>query len=216
MKQVHVFAQTILAITLFASATLLGAATLDNGKLVSSWFDSGTLEFREADGIDYLWVRDGYSFEGKTIRFKEWGEPEFLGEGASDRDANDRRLARQMNSDMHRLFQEEWAGLQGVKTSLDKGDLVAEGRIVDCSTGNTAAKVLVGFGAGAGYTTIDLKVTERSSGKLVFAMHHRVVSGTSWSTTDSKFVKWVGKMVKKANKKGGFAGLYADASPRKN
>lgn len=188
------------------------AQTLDEGKLVMSWFGKGNLEFREADEIDYLWVADGFSLEGHTVHFKEWPEPEFLGEKAAERDANDRRLARQMNVEMARLFQEEWGrGLKGVKTSLSEGDLVAEGRIVDCSTGSTAAKVLVGFGAGSGFTTIDLRIKEKKSGKLVLAMHHRVVSGTSWSTTDSKFIKWVGKVVKKAGR-GGFGGLYSKGS----
>lgn len=204
-----------LTLLLIVGAASSSAMTLDDGKLVMSWFSKGDLEFREADGVDYLWVANGFSLEGHTIHFKEWPEPEFLGEKAAERDANDRRLARQMNAEMARLFQEELGrGLKGVETSLSKGDLVAEGRIVDCSTGSTAAKVLVGFGAGSGFTTIDLKIKEKKTGKLVLAMHHRVVSGTSWSTTDSKFIKWVGKLVKKASRNG-FGGLYAKGSRAK-
>lgn len=214
MQHNPVFRTLAILACIFLGTAAFAATTYDDGKLVTSWFGSGDLEFNEADGVDYLWVKDGFTLDGHTIHFKEWAEPEMIGEGAGDRDANDRRLARQMNSDMHRLFQEEFAQLEGVETSLEDGDLVAEGRIVDCSTGSTAAKVLVGFGAGSGFTTIDLKIKDKSSGELLMALHHRVVSGTSWSTTDSKFVKWVGKLVKKANKEGGFAGLYAGGEPK--
>ena len=50
------------------------------------------------------------------------------------------------------------------------------------------------MGAGAGSTVVDLKFTEKGSGRLVAAMHHRIVSGTNWSTTDSKFKKWIRKV----------------------
>lgn len=189
--------------------------TLDGGQLVLSWFGSEDLEFREADEIDYLWVKDGFSAEGKTLHFESWPDPEFIGPDADERDANDRRLARQMNGEMARTFQEEWGRLiSGLETSLENGDVRVEGRIVDCSTGSTAAKVLVGWGAGAGYTTLDLKLTDKATGELLAALHHRVVSGTSWSTTDSKLVKWVGKLAKAIDEAGGLAELYADGDRR--
>ena len=75
----------------------LAAGTLDEGKLDPAWF-GGVSEFREADEIDYLWVAPGFSLDGKKVRFVEWPEPEFLGPKASERDAGDQRLARQMNS----------------------------------------------------------------------------------------------------------------------
>ena len=209
-------ARWVLLLATFFVAGLALAADLDEGKLQSSWFGKGELSFVAADEVDYLWVLEGYSFEGKTLHFKPWSEPEFLGPDAKDRDEKDRRLARQMNVDMPNLFVDTWGEkLRSVKVSLDKGDLVVDGRIVDCSTGSTAAKVLVGFGAGSGYVVIDLRVREVASGKLVMAVHHRVVSGTSWSTTDSKFVKWVGKFARDAEKAGGFAKLYAKGDPVK-
>jgi hypothetical protein len=39
------------------------------------------------------------------------------------------------------------------------------------------------------------------------AIHHRVVSGTTWSTTDSKFVDWVDETAELLAKKGAEA-LY--------
>ncbi|MEL7062083.1 MAG: DUF4410 domain-containing protein [Acidobacteriota bacterium] len=190
----------------------LAAETLDDGLLELSWFGDG-IEFHDANKIDYLWVRDGFRFEGQSVHFEEWPEPELIGPEAEERDVEDRRLARQMASDLHRIFQDAWTRHLDIESSLEEGDLLVTGRIVDCSTGNQAAKMLVGFGAGAGYVTIDLKVTDKASGDLMMAIHHRVVSGTGWSTTDSKFAKWVEKAAKKAAKEGGFAALYADGDP---
>ena len=156
--KLKLFGFTLLA-TALASAS--GAATLDEGKLDPAWF-GGVSEFREADEIDYLWVAPGFALDGMKVRFVEWPEPEFLGPKASERDAGDQRLARQMNSTMHELFRDAFAGAFGGRIQVvDSGeDLRIEGRIVDCSTGAVAAKVLVGFGAGSGSTTVDVRFVD--------------------------------------------------------
>jgi len=176
---------------------------LDEGRLDLSYFASEA-EFHETDDIDYLWVSPGFSVEGKTLFFAEWPEPQFLGEKASERDTKDTRLARMMTSDMHEVFADAFrAAFKGRLTVAEKGgNLRIEGRIVDCSTGSNAAKFIVGFGAGAGSTTIDLRFIDTASGKTVAGLHHRVVSGTSWSTTDSKFVNWVDEFAEDAAKRG--------------
>jgi len=176
---------------------------LDDGKLDKSWFGA-EVEFREADEIDYFWVKPGFSPEGKTLHFVDWPEPVFLGEGAHKRDTKDMRLAQEMNSGMAEVFEVAFANAfqKRLETSRSRGEVVVEGRIVDCSTGAVAAKVLVGFGAGSGSTTIDLRLKDSRSGELLAALHHRVVSGTTWSTTDSKFVDWVDEIVAEFAKKG--------------
>ena len=176
---------------------------LDEGKLDKSWFGA-EVEFREADEIDYFWVRPGFSPEGKTLHFVDWPEPVFLGEGAHKRDTKDMRLAQEMNSGMAEVFDVAFANAfqKRLATSRTRGDVLVEGRIVDCSTGAVAAKVLVGFGAGSGSTTIDLRFKDATSGELLAALHHRVVSGTTWSTTDSKFVNCVDEIVDEFAKKG--------------
>ena len=173
---------------------------LDEGKLDKSWFGA-EVEFREADEIDYFWVKPGFSPEGKTLHFVDWPAPSFLGEGAHKRDT---RLAQEMNSGMAEVFDIAFANAfqNRLATSRTQGDVLVEGRIVDCSTGAVAAKVLVGFGAGSGSTTIDLRLKDAKSGELLAALHHRVVSGTTWSTTDSKFVDWVDEIVAEFAKKG--------------
>lgn len=193
----------------------IATGPLDEGRLVPSWFGGEGLAFRETEEIDYLWVKPGFSFEGQTLHFKEWPEPEMLGENAGERDANDLRLARQMNADMARSFAEIFGKEMGgkVQTSLESGDITVDGRIVDCSTGNVAAKAFVGFGAGSGNTTIDLKFRDAKSGELLVALHHRVTSGTNWSTTDSKFFKWIGKAAREMAGDG-LQKIYAKGDPR--
>jgi hypothetical protein len=175
---------------------------MDGGRLELSYF-SPEADFHETDEIDYLWVSPGFSVEGKKLSFVAWPEPQFLGEKAGERDTKDTRLARMMASDMHQVFSDAFAAaFKNRLTIAEKGgDLRVEGRIVDCSTGSTAAKFIVGFGAGAGSTTFDLRFVDTASGKTVAGLHHRVVSGTSWSTTDSKLVNWVDKFAEEAAKK---------------
>jgi len=195
-------------------APKIATGPMDDGTLDPFWFGEG-LEFREADEIDYLWVKDGFSLEGATLHFAAWPEPVFLGDDAEKRDEKDHELAASMAADLAETF----AGVFGaeladqhVTTSLTDGDILVEGRIVDCSTGSKAAKVLVGFGAGSGNTTIDLRFKDAASGELLVGMHHRVVSGTTWSTTDSKFTKWVEELAENIKKKG-VGTLYAKGDP---
>lgn len=193
---------SVLGLGLFAPDALAKkgsspAGTYDEGRLVFSWFSDEPLTFVEVDEIDYLWVREGFGVDGKSFELKGWPEPEFLSEDGKERDQDDKDLAKQMNVNMAEIFAREWGeawAKKGASTSGDKGEILVEGRIVDCSTGNAAAKFWVGMGAGAGSTVVDLKFIEKSSGKLMAAIHHRVVSGTSMSTTDSKFKKWIRKV----------------------
>jgi len=196
-------------IAVLALATPLFAATLDKGKLEVSWFSDDAV-FREAEEIDYLWVSEGFELDGKSLQFKPWPAPEFLGPKAAERDEKDHQLAKMMSSTMHEVFSSAFAKAFGnrIKTSFATGDILVEGRIVDCSTGSTAAKMWVGFGAGAGNTTIDVRFVDATSGKVLAGFHHRVVSGTNWSTTEGKFFKWVEETAKNFAEKG-FQKLYA-------
>lgn len=196
-------------IAVLALAATLFAATLDKGKLEVSWFSDDAV-FREADEIDYLWVSEGFELDGKSLLFKPWSEPEFLGPKASERDEKDHQLAKMMSTTMHEVFSSAFAKAYGdrIKTSFESGDILLEGRIVDCSTGSTAAKMWVGFGAGAGNTTIDVRFVDAKSGKALAGFHHRVVSGTGWSTTEGKFFNWVEETAESFAKKG-MQKLYA-------
>jgi hypothetical protein len=210
--RVHLAPLLALATALASVVLPTPLAALDEGRLEPSWFgpDSAPLEFREAEEIDYLWVRPGFSLDGRKVRFAPWSEPVFLGEAAGKRDAKDQRLATQITSTVHEVFADAFrAAWSGRISIVDSGEEIrAEGRVVDCSTGATAAKVLVGFGAGAGNTTFDWKLVDAKTGELLLAIHHRSVSGTSWSTTDSKLANWVEEMAEEAADSG-FEKLYA-------
>ena len=105
---------------------------------------------------------------------------------------------------MPEIFAEAFRnGLAGTVTVVKSGgDVKVVGRIVDCTEGSAAAKFWVGMGAGSGNTTFDMKFIDVKSGELVAAIHHRVVSGSNLSTTDSKFIKWVDEFAERLSKKG--------------
>ncbi len=205
----------VLAGPLFTLAlAAAGEGSLDEGRLDPSWFDGGA-KFVVQEEIDYLWVKPGFELGGRTLHFEEWPEPtEFLGEDGKERDENDYRLGRQMASEMHRSFADVFNRHYKAElpSSVEEGEILVQGRVVDCSTGSTAAKVWVGMGAGAGSTAIDVRFVDQASGKVMAGFHQRVVSGTSWSTTDSKFFKWVRKLADELAKVG-LQKLYATGKP---
>ncbi len=182
---------------------------LDDGRLEPEWFGAGALEFRESDELDYLWVKPGFVVEGRKLRFAAWQEAEFKGENAEDRDLKDKRLASELTEALPGLFADAFANGFGDRVPLvEEGEEVTViGRIVDCSTGSEAAKFWVGMGAGSGFTTFDVKFVDAASGETLAAIHHRVVSGTNWSTTDSKLVDWIDEFTDALSKKG-FEKLY--------
>lgn len=180
-------------------------ATLDDGLLEKSWFGPDVGEFREVeDTIDYLWVSPGFSLEGKTLVFPPWPEVSFLGDEADKRDSRDLRLAEDINEDMADIMSDAFrrAYKERIKLGEGKGDIQVEGRIVDCSTGSVAAKAFVGFGAGSGSTTLDVRFVDAASGQVLAGFHHRVVSGTNWSTTDSKLLNWLDDVTLELARKG--------------
>jgi len=223
VKKLSLLALVLLALGIFVPDSLalrekktsVATGPLDDGKLDPSWFGPG-VAFVETEEIDYFWARDGFSLDGESFHFAEWEEPHFLGEDAGKRDENDHRLARQLTADMPESFSSVFGRSFGnrASTSTEEGKIRVVGRIVDCSTGSVVAKALVGFGAGAGGTTIDVKFIEKSSGEVVAALHHRVVSGTNWSTTDSKFFKWLKKAADEIEKDD-FGGTYKRGKPVK-
>jgi len=190
-----------LAIAVVALAPASAGKLLDEGKLDPAWF-GGDREFHSSDDIDYLWVKPGFALAGKKIQFAAWEEPQFKGEKASERDTKDKRLANDLTGNMPEIFGEAFKnGLEGKVTVVESGgEIRVVGRIVDCSGGSTAAKFWVGMGAGSGNTTFDLKFLDAKSGELLAAMHHRVVSGSTLSTTDSKLVKWVDEFAEELSK----------------
>jgi len=162
---------------------------LDKGLLDPSWFGPD-VEFRTTEEIDYVWVKPGFTIKGRKLHIDKWSDPEFLGE---KRNAKDSAKAAELTEVMPtRLRGALVSTLSGVaEVSRDEGDIAVAGRFVDCEAGSKAAKFLVGMGAGKAYATWDIKLTDKSTGELLAAIHHRSVSGTSLSEIDDKVAKWL-------------------------
>lgn len=172
-----------------ASAHAADKKNLDKGLLDPAWFGP-QVEFRTTDDIDYVWVKPGFTVKGRKLQIDSWPDPQLLDK---DRDAKDSAKATELTERMpSRVRGALAASLAGVaEASKDSGDLVLTGRFVDCNVGSKAAKFLVGMGAGAASATFDIKITDKASGDLVAALHHRVISGTAMSEIDDKLVKWL-------------------------
>lgn len=166
----------------------LAGGKLDDGTLDPAWFP-GVPEFRETESFDYLWVKDGFTVEGRTIRVAPWPSPTF----SKKRDAKDGAKAEELTELMpSRLRGALNASLAGKATaSKEEGDLVLEGRFVDVNAGSKAAKWIVGFGAGSATATWDMKLVDPESGEVLVAIHHRSISGTHLSDIDDKIAKWL-------------------------
>lgn len=187
------------------------AKKLDEGLLDPAWF-GGELEFHKTDEIDYLWVKEGFSLDGRTVRVADWEEPEFLSE--DEPDSKDRARAFQLTEQMPSLLRGGISGRGGGTFGKDDGDLVLVGRFVDVNAGSKVAKWLVGMGAGAATATWDLKIVDAESGELLAAIHHRAVSGTNMSDIDDKVIKWIDEGLGEALDDG-LAAVYADGKKAK-
>lgn len=157
----------------------------DEGLLDPAWFGK-SVEFRSTEEIDYLWVKPGFSAEGKTLKLAKWSDPAFLGE---KRDSKDSAKAYELTEMMPSRFKGALAPV--AKVSTDSGELVLSGQLVDCTAGSKAAKWLVGLGAGSASATWNLKIVDAASGEMVVAIHHRAISGTAMSDIEDKIVKWL-------------------------
>lgn len=187
--RVHLLLGLVIAATIVGS-NAIAADTLDDGQLVRSWFGAPG-PFRETAAADYLWVKDGLSLAGKTIVVKPWDDFVFLRK--DKRDNKDAAKAGELTELMAGRLRGGLATAldQFAKVSSDAGDLVLSGRFVDVNAGSKAAKFWVGFGAGAATATWDIKLVDATSGELLMALHHRVVSGTAMSEIDDKIIKWI-------------------------
>ncbi|HYU32792.1 MAG TPA: DUF4410 domain-containing protein [Thermoanaerobaculia bacterium] len=176
-----------------AAAALCAAGRLDNGLLDPTWFGQD-VELHTSARLDYFWVKPGLSLEGARIQIAEWPDPVFLGPKA-DVDNKDSARAFELSGSMPNWIRGALSNaLDGyAEVSKDDGDYALSGRFVDVNAGNKVAKWMVGLGAGAATATWDMKLTDKKTGELVAAIHHRSVSGTHMSDIDDKILKWLSK-----------------------
>jgi hypothetical protein len=162
---------------------------MDDGLLRLDWFP-GAGEFRETESFDYIWVKEGFTFEGRSVQLKVWEGPVWLDKG---RDEKDREKGEELTVLMPSRIEDDLsAALEGrAEVSGESGDLILEGRFVDVNAGSKAAKFWVGFGAGSAAATWDMKLVDAESGEVVVAIHHRAISGSALSEIDDKIANWL-------------------------
>jgi len=150
-------------LTIVLSTGNAAAGTRDDGLLDPSWFSPDELEFREAGKLDYLWVRPGFSLDGKTIQFLPWATVQL----PAERDMEDRAAAEKINESFPPRITEAFVKeLTGKATIVPAdGQLRVYGRLVDCNAGNALAYVWPHF-------TFELKFVD-AEGNLQVAVHTR-------------------------------------------
>jgi hypothetical protein len=171
-----------LAIVL-AAAAAVGSTSLDEGRLDPAWFGGPGVEFRETGGVDYVWLKPGFTADGHTFWVKPWEEPAWLGK---DRDTADAARAEELTKAMHARLKGALAtALRGkAQVSLHTGDVLVLGRLVDVNTTKAARFT--------GAATWDMKFVDRKSGELLLAIHHRAINANFMSDLPSRIWKWMG------------------------
>jgi hypothetical protein len=179
-------------------------ATLDAGRLDPTWFGEG-LEFREASGIDYLWVRPAFDLDGKKLRFVPFGEVQLLGEKASKRKEKVRQRAEAVNPVLHEHLADRFRDAFDERISIvaEGEDIRVEGRVADCAGGFTSITMVGVIPVDMSHyvpLTVDIKLVDGSTGELLAAIHHRAVED-DWDD-------WLEDMVEHVAEKG-LLKLYA-------
>lgn len=200
----------LLAATLLTAVAAAGA--LDEGLLDPAWFGEG-VEFRKTDEIDYLYVKEGVSLDGKTIHLAKWEDPVMRGK---KRDAEDSATAFDLSERMPNLLRGALSSALGekVKLSREAGEIKLWGRFVDVNAGSKAAKWMIGMGAGSASATWDLKMVDEATGQTLVAIHHRSISGTNMSDIDDKIMQWLDEDFGESLQSG-LGALYAKGKPAK-
>ena len=181
----------IAAVGVAPAADRLGR--LDDGLLDPEWLGvAGTAEWRHPAGIDYLWVRPGFSLAGKTIVLEEWTAPTFLN---GDRDREDSRVAINLSDSMPGRLESALSAAQVTNVSRTAGDgqndVRITGRIVDCNAGSRALRLMSGSGVVVGNATWDIKIVDAATGETLAAVHHRGVSGADSRNLGEKINLWL-------------------------
>ncbi len=167
---------------------------LDDGLLDPEWMGVAGAggEWRHPAGIDYLWVKPGFSLAGKTIVLEQWTAPTFLN---GERDREDSRVAINLSDSMPGRLESALsaAGITNVSRTAGGGqnDVRITGRIVDCNAGSRALRLMSGSGLVVGNATWDIKIVDAATGETLAAVHHRGVSGADSRNLGEKINLWM-------------------------
>lgn len=182
--------RALIVSTLF-SILLLGLAPssvrLDGGLLDAQWLGvAGT--WRAAHGIDYLWVKPGFTLAGRTLRLEPWPAPVFLN---GERDSADSSLATRLTDSMPDRLERALSDAGIPRVSRTEGDIRVTGRFVDCNAGSRVMRLMAGAQAAIANATWDIKLVDAATGETVAAVHHRGVSGVDSRNLSEKIDRWL-------------------------
>jgi len=163
---------------------------LDDGLLDQEWLGVAGAggEWRHPEGIDYLWIKPGFSLAGKTIVLDEWTAPTFLN---GERDREDSRVAINLSDSMPGRLESALSAAGITNVSRTAGDVRITGRIVDCNAGSRALRLMSGSGLVVGNATWDIKIVDAATGETLAAVHHRGVSGADSRNLGEKINLWL-------------------------
>ena len=192
------------ALLLTSALGLADARRLDDGLLDPEWF--GVTEgWRTGSGLDYFWMKPGFTLNNRTIELAPWSDPLFFN---GRRDAQDGRTAYRLTDSMpQRLERALSPALAGwAQVSRRKGDVRLTGRLVDLNAGAPSW-------AEPNYAnaTWDLKLVDAATGETLAAFHHRGVSGLDTLNLREKVDRWLTRRLAPALREG--YGVWAKARP---
>ncbi|HET9225892.1 MAG TPA: hypothetical protein VFR31_04455 [Thermoanaerobaculia bacterium] len=182
---------SLLALLVPALALPQPAGRMDSDLLDPQWFEVEG-EWRHTAPVDFLWVKPGFSLQGRTIRLDPWPEPVLLGK---ERDKRDSSLVIRLSDSMpRRLERSLGSALAGyAEVSRETGDIVLTGRFVDGNAGPRAPRWAAAGAANIANATWDVKLVDADSGETLAALHHRVFSGVVSHDLDERLDEWVRK-----------------------
>ena len=157
---------------------------LDHELLRPEWFHSNqVIPFRKAEGvdIDYLWISADFNATKWRLEFVPWSV-----ELLKQTDLSSKKSSVIATDWIHRLLQAGWAREFSSAKRSERVALV-EGRVVEYEVRKNLATGIFD----PGKITFDIRITDRSSGILIAAIHHRKLSLTT--STDDGLKKWIGK-----------------------
>ena len=109
----------------------------------------------EGDNVDWIWTKPGVNLsQYKTVAVPEFGNLS----NQTDVTAQD-LLTRNMKDGLSRRF--------GLKVVDKNADITVNGAMVDYFTGNTAARIWVGYGAGEPFTEVEVYVVDNKTKEII-------------------------------------------------
>lgn len=162
--------RTAIALLVSMQAVLAAQAPrLDGGRLDPAWFGPAPA-FAPSPEAAFHWAAPALPLRGRTIRVAPWGPALWLGGpgGEGDR-AFLGRVEGSLAALLERGLRQGLGGASGLSRS--DGDLLLSGRVVDARGAGED-----GGSPGTAALTFDLKLTDRTTGALLAALHHTLRS----------------------------------------